>query len=64
MSRDAWTGRGKKGPSPLAAALDPEQALRKKRNNKSWDEGDSLIEGRHQNKGIWSNDPQEAEWGE
>lgn len=51
ISRDAWTGRGKKGPSPVAAVLDPEQALRKKRN-KSWDEGDGLIEGRHQNKGI------------
>lgn len=39
MSRDAWIGRRKKGPSPVAAVLDPEQGLRKKRNNKSWDEG-------------------------
>jgi len=37
-------GGGEKGPSPVAAVLDPEQAWRKKRNNKSWDEGDALIE--------------------
>lgn len=57
-------GRGKKGPSPAAAVLDPEQSLRKRRNNKSWDEEHGLIEGRHWNKRIWRSDPQKKQSGE
>lgn len=64
MSGAAWTGRGKRGPSPAAAVLDPEQCLRKRRNNKGWDEGPGLIEGRHRNKGSWSSDPQKRQSGE
>lgn len=58
MGRDAGAG-GEEGSDPGAAV----QALRKKRNNKSRDEGNDLIEERCWDKGVWSNYRTTEGWG-